>query len=366
MNEHRSAKTTVGLCMIVKNEKDVIARCLSKVAPIIDTWTIVDTGSTDGTQDIVQETTKQLGIAGRLFERPWRNFGHNRTEAIQLARDHSDYLFFIDADEILELPADFKLPHLNKDAYAVTMANGDLRYSRTCLASTKLPLKYTGVMHEYLDPGKPIEPELLPGVLVWFTSEGARSKNPRKYHDDARVLEEGLKDEPDNLRYWYYLAQCWREAGEIDRAIHTYQHRAALRGWAEEDWHAMYQVAKLMERAAYPEGSVVNAYLKAFDYRPSRAEPLVWLARYFRIKKMWSAAKMVLVEAAKIPTSNDRLFVEMDCYGWRRTDEFALVLYHLGDKDNAKKLWESLLAPNKLPSDQLPRIRENLKYCTAT
>lgn len=363
MSNQNTAKPTVGLCMIVKNEKDVIARCMTKVAPIIDTWTIVDTGSSDGTQQIVQATANTLGIEGRLYERPWVNFGHNRTEAIQLARDHSDYLFFIDADEILELPPNFQLPYLDKDAYAVTMANSELRYSRTCLASTKLPLKYTGVMHEYLDPGKPVDAELLPGVLVWFTSEGARSKNPRKYHDDARVLEEGLKLEPDNLRYWYYLAQCWREAGETDRAIQTYQHRASLRGWAEEDWHAMYQVARLMDRAGYPEGSVINAYLKAFDYRPSRAEPLVWLACYLRHKNRWSSAKAILSEAIKIPISKDRLFVEIDCYGWRRTDELALTLYHLGDKASAKKLWESLLKPGNLPTSQTDRIVKNLAYC---
>ncbi|MES3009800.1 MAG: glycosyltransferase [Pseudomonadota bacterium] len=360
---HSTSKPTVGLCMIVKNERDVIERCMTKVAPIIDTWTIVDTGSSDETQEIIRSTAKSLGIEGRLHQRPWVNFGHNRTEAIQLAREHSDYLFFIDADEILELPDGYKLPHLDKDAYAVTMASGDLRYSRTCLASTKLPLKYTGVMHEYLDPGKPIDPELLNGVFVWFTSEGARSKNPRKYHDDARVLEEGLKQEPDNLRYWYYLAQCWREAGEIDKAIQTYQHRAALRGWAEEDWHAMYQVARLMDRAGYPDGSVINAYLKAFDYRPSRAEPLVWLACYLRHKNRWPSAKAILLEAVKIPVSKDRLFVEIDCYGWRRSDEFALALYHLGDKTNAQKLWESLLKPGQLPSDQTDRIKKNLGFC---
>jgi len=51
---------TLGLMMIVKNEKDVILRCLKSVLPIIDYWTIVDTGSTDGTQDIIKSFLQKI------------------------------------------------------------------------------------------------------------------------------------------------------------------------------------------------------------------------------------------------------------------------------------------------------------------
>ena len=77
----------------------VIRRCLASVRPWIDAWAIVDTGSTDGTQDLVREAL--AGIPGELFERPWVDFGHNRSEAIALAERRSDYLLFLDADEEL-------------------------------------------------------------------------------------------------------------------------------------------------------------------------------------------------------------------------------------------------------------------------
>jgi len=69
--------------MIVRNEAHVIRRCLDSVMPLIDTWVIVDTGSTDGTQKIVREHL--AAIPGELLERPWVNFAHNRTEAVVLA-----------------------------------------------------------------------------------------------------------------------------------------------------------------------------------------------------------------------------------------------------------------------------------------
>ena len=76
---------TICLNMIVRNEAHIVHEVLDCVAPYISTWCIVDTGSEDGTQDIIRAHMAQLGIPGDLFERPWKNFGHNRSEALELA-----------------------------------------------------------------------------------------------------------------------------------------------------------------------------------------------------------------------------------------------------------------------------------------
>src|SRR5580692_7710276 len=108
-----SKRPTVCLNMIVKNESKVICRCLESVKPLIDYWVIVDTGSKDGTQEIIKKFMKD--IPGELHECPWVNFAHNRNEALSLAKKKADYLLFIDADDKLEIASDFKRPKLDKD-----------------------------------------------------------------------------------------------------------------------------------------------------------------------------------------------------------------------------------------------------------
>lgn len=78
--------------MIVKDEKNVIKRCLASVRDLIDYWVIVDTGSMDGTQEIIRDFLRE--IPGELHERPWVNFEHNRNGALELARHRADYLFY--------------------------------------------------------------------------------------------------------------------------------------------------------------------------------------------------------------------------------------------------------------------------------
>ena len=89
-------KKTVCLNMIVKNEARVIEKCLASVKPLIDSWVIVDTGSSDDTQSIIRKYMADL--PGELHEKPWVNFAHNRNEALQLAKEKADYVLLIDAD----------------------------------------------------------------------------------------------------------------------------------------------------------------------------------------------------------------------------------------------------------------------------
>ena len=152
----RNDKKTICWNAIVKNESAIIERCMSSMVDQIDYWVVVDTGSTDGTQQIIKDFMAKHKIPGELFERPWVNFSHNRSEALELAENKADYIFLCDADMTLEvIDPEWKSQLQGAPAYSVIQKNTAIRYSNIRLVNGRLTgrqrYRYWGATHEYCD-----------------------------------------------------------------------------------------------------------------------------------------------------------------------------------------------------------------------
>lgn len=352
--------TTVCLCMIVKDEAPVIERCLTSVKPFVDAWLVVDTGSTDGTQDLVRKV--MAGLPGELVERPWRDFAANRTEALALARPRGDYAFVIDADDVLEGPPREKRPALTADGYLLEVVFQKLRYSRVHLLKSSAPWRYEGVVHEAALCEREPTVEILPGYLYRCVGGGARAKDADRYRKDAEALERALVSDPKNARNVFYLAQSHRDAGDHAKALEIYQRRAAMGGWDEEVYVSLLHVGRMREKLGQDKGAVWEAYLRAYQHRPSRAEALHDLARYCRLKEDYALAHAFATMALAIPMPADRLFVEEPIYKWRALDEFAVSAYYVGKDDEALEANDRLLREGHPPEKDRARIQENRAY----
>ncbi|WP_063534604.1 glycosyltransferase [Burkholderia sp. MSMB1589WGS] len=347
------------LNMIVKNEAAVMSRCLESVRPWIDHWVIVDTGSTDGTQKLVRELMHD--VPGSLHERPWHDFAHNRNEALMLARDHGDYLLFIDADETLDMPDGFGWPDLNDEAYQFLCELNGWRYLRNALVSTRRAWRWEGVLHEYLTCDQPHKWQKLPGPTIVVAHDGARGRNPDTYLHDVEVLEEALRREPGNSRYRFYLAQSYRDAGKPEAALYQYRARLSMGGWDEECWFCLFQIAVLSERLAMPPREVCASYLAAYQARPRRAEPLCELARYHRLRGEYALAHVYAQQAAAIAMPADSLFVDGAVYAWRARDELAISAFYVGAFAQGKEVLLRMLHDQEFPDDQRVRLEQNLQ-----
>lgn len=353
-------RASVCLNMIVKNESKVIARCLKAARPLIDHWVIVDTGSTDGTQALIREC--MTGVPGELHERPWRNFGANRSEALELARGKADFTLIVDADEVLDVAPDFAAPVLTHDAYQLKTELRELAYYRTELVRSSLPWRWEGVLHEYLECAAPFTQAKLEGIVNRPHTDGARSADPQKYDKDAALLEEALRAEPNNQRYRFYLAQSYRDAGRLDKALEHYMRRVEGGGWPEEVWYSLFEVARLHERLERPEPFVVAAYLAAHEFRPTRAESLCSLARYERLRKHYARAYLFAKHAATVPFPQDVLFVDASVYAWRARDEWSIAAYYVGRHDEVLDVTAALLAEPRLPASERARVTANREF----
>lgn len=323
--------------MIVKNESAIISRALASARPWIDYWVICDTGSTDGTQDEITRTLE--GIDGELHQCEWINFGHNRTEAVQLAAGKSDYILVMDADMTLTVSREFR-HRLWADYYEIRYT-GPLDYSQAMLFANRFSWHYVGVTHEYLHAEGTTQWDFLPEVSLSHFGDGGNRSD--KYERDVRLLLEALQQEPDNTRNKFYLAQSYKDLGKWTEALEWYEQRiAATDGWAEETWYAMYQRAEMKRLLQHPWPEVLSAYQLAIDERPQRLEPLYAIVRHYRAAGAYQQGyyySSFAIQGITYP-EKEQLFVEKPVY------DYLLLLEHIACALACGRVSETIRAVN--------------------
>jgi len=346
--------------MIVKNEKAVICRCLASLKPYITYWVIVDTGSSDGTQEIIRNFMKE--IPGELHERPWVDFAHNRNEALALAKNKADYIFFMDADDVLEVHPNFQWTNFDKDFYYVNIKYAGMEYSRVNFIKSSLNWKWTGVLHEVIEStqARIFIPDPVADMAIVVNTDGARSKDPQKYLKDAKVLEKALEKEPNSTRNQFYLAQSYKDAELYKEAIEAYQKRVDMGGWDQEVYISLLKIAGLRELLKEPDAVVHESYKKAYEFRPSRLETLYYLTRFERKRKRFAAGYEAALKGLFHPHSKDLLFVESSIYDYGLLLEFSVCAYWCEKYLEAKLASKLLLANEKLPQDIRELVQRNL------
>jgi glycosyltransferase involved in cell wall biosynthesis len=355
---------TICLAMIVRNEAPVIRRCLASVLPVLDHWVVVDTGSTDGTQDVVRECLRT--VPGELIERPWVDFGHNRTEAFGYASEHAGYVLVIDADEVLEIQPGFTSSVLAADAYRLESRYGSQLYARTQLLRSRLPWRYVGVVHEYAYCEQAGPAPVLSGLSISVFHDGARARDPLTYRRDALLLEAALLEDPDDPRTVFYLAQSYRDAGDSELAVRHYRARSMLGGWPDEVWYSLYQIARLREAMGYPWGEVLESYLASYEYQPGRAEPLYRLGLHYAHEGADVPALLFLARALAIPRpSSEHLFVEADVYDYQLPFEYAAACGRSGQHSEAIACCNRLLRDRRLPAERIEEVLACRRYILA-
>lgn len=365
-------RRTLGLCMIVKNEAEVIERCLDSVKPLVDYVLIADTGSSDGTQEVIRAYLARNGIAGEVIEEPWRNFAHNRTSALRALRGRrvTDYALVMDADETLAYEAGFDVASfkagLDKDFYHVEIRRHAIRYWRPQILSNGCDFIYKGVLHEYIETPPGSVSGDVAGFHVFSGEEGgARKRNPRTYVEDARILEDALRDEQDPFlrsRYTFYLAQSYRDCGEKEQALAAYLARGELGYWAEEVFVSLLWAGRLMLELGRPAESVLETYEQASATCPWRAEALHDASKLCFQAGRNEAGYAFAKRGAGLALPASGLFVERWVYEYGMLDQLAINAYWAGHYVESLDACLKLLGEGKLPAGDRGRVVANARF----
>jgi glycosyltransferase involved in cell wall biosynthesis len=348
--------SSICLCMIVRDEAAVIQRCLDSVHGLIDTWVICDTGSTDNTRQLIQAALHDL--PGELHERPWVDFGHNRSELMALAAGKADYLLLVDADMTVSFERS-RLGSLGADSYMLRH-QGDPEYRVKRLVRGDRRWWFVGPTHEFITTEGDDEEHDLDAIVIHHHGDGGTQSE--KFERDLRLLSAEHERNPKDPRTAFYLAQTLRDVGRIEEAIDVYRRRANMDGWDEETFYAMYQVGVLSARAGLHD-QAVTALLGAWNHRPHRIEPLYELAWMFRERAVHHAAYLVAKRGVDAPIPSDRLFVHRWMYEWGMLFEYSIAAYWAGHPRAALEACDRLLKVPELSDAHRDQVIANRRYC---
>lgn len=354
------------LNMIVRNESARILRALDSVKDHISCFVILDTGSTDGTVEIIQAWSSDNGIPGVVAHGTFVNFSQARNQALDAARSYQmhpgapwfDYILLMDADMELVSTVDFDpFADLKAEAYGMIQKAGSTSYTNTRLLSFHSNAKYVGVTHEYL--AAPICGSV---GLAHFIDHADGSNRVNKFDRDIQLLEADLKTDPNNARSWYYLGCSYRDKDNQDEAERCFRKCLEHTTWDEERWSAQVNLANTFDARGLEDAYLKEA-IKAYQTRPQRAEPLHALAKHYRLKGENLSAMLFVEKGITIPRPKDLLFIEDWVYDWGLREEYSIAgWYDERTRDKAFKITNGLTTDSSVPSFVRAEARTNMVH----
>ncbi len=228
---------TLSLCMIVRDEEDMLGRCLAAVAPAVDEIVIVDTGSRDATIEIARS------FGARVIAYEWADsFCEPRNISFDAAT--GDWLICLDADQVLvsedaamlrELTGHVwreafylvETSHVGEadDGYAVV--NNRLRMFRN-----RPEYRFTGRVHEQISHTLPL---YAPGRVVQtsvrlehygYLKSVLDSK--AKVQRNIRLLRVEVDENPTDASLRFTLGSEYAAAGDDEAALPEFERAWAL------------------------------------------------------------------------------------------------------------------------------------------
>jgi glycosyltransferase involved in cell wall biosynthesis len=353
----------ISLVMIVKDEEEILEKCLEYVKDIVDEFIVVDTGSTDGTRNIIKKY-------GTLYEIPFEDFVTTKNKALKLAT--GDYILWMDADEILYEGAEILRIHAeegNYDAITTRITEGSTDYSVVAMQYNRNRLWRRGIftfvgpgVHEVaVGNGKIINDAR---VLVRHehlkTNKGSTGRE--RFEKYVGLLKDSISRGNEIYRAWFYLGRTYKDLGESLNAIDAYIQYLSLPAlsFMDEIWQAHYDIAQCYKSNG-EYNKAIQWLQKAINVDESRSEAYCLLGDlYFQRQEYSEAIKHYQKAIHDIPL-HVGLFLSPTYYSSYPNDQLILCYYFTGEFDQASNICKELI---RQVNGRDNRILNNLWWIT--
>ncbi|NGP43865.1 glycosyltransferase family 2 protein [Bacillaceae bacterium SIJ1] len=329
----------ISLCMIVKNEEEVLGDCLESVKGIADEINILDTGSTDRTKEVAARFTD------RIYDFEWvDHFAKARNAAF--AKATKPYILWLDADDLLLEKDRVKLLALKKqlapEVDAVSMfyhtmfdenGNVSFEYRRNRLVKRENGFRWHGAVHEYLAVGGHIVES-----DIAITHQKNKKTNQLPKDRNLKIYERMLeKNEEMTPRDLYYFANELKDHQQAERSNQFYEKFLQTKnGWVEDKIRACLCMSDNYKQQGDKEAAL-HAVLRSFSYEIPRPQHSCEVGDYFIEREQFDIAAFwyrhaLSYEGKELPGFNMLAFSS-----WYPALQLVVCYWRLNDLKMAKK-----------------------------
>lgn len=386
----------LALNFICKDESHVIGKMLESCKTITDLIVVNDTGSTDGTQDIIRKFGEENNIPTYVFERPFDDFEKSRNHAIQKLKDvvaelgwdaNKVHGYWFDCDETLIIDPKFNKDQFVNDLYMINTFIGQMKYTRNTFFKVSKPFRWYGPIHEFIVcDDQNITSGLAENIHVDVKMTGASWQGdiPTKYKNHAFVLEKYIDVNRQDPRWIFYTAQSYHDSASIPdnkeeneerlrRSMKYYKERVnRTDGYAEEIYYSQFRIGTIMRSLEEPWNLTHQELLKAYNMDPMRGESIKIIIDYYLQMNEWNMAYLYSKFAklnfhGKNPYPNRLLFVDEALYIWKFAEAHAATCYYTGRMDEAKVTYQEIVSiskshPQYFTPDDFAKLQQNAQF----
>lgn len=325
---------TISLCMIVKNEEDVLERCLNSCKSIANEIIIVDTGSTDKTKEIAFRYTD------KVYDFKWvHDFSKARNFAFSKAT--KDYQMWLDADDIItkeDLDKILKLKkELNPSIDIVTfkyhthfdeLGNPILTSTRGRLFKREKGYLWNDPVHEYIS----LSGNIFHAEDIYISHKKEHSYTDRNLKIYQKQLKEGKQLSP---RSTYYYARELMDNKRFEEAIYYFENfLSSGKGWIEDNICSCFNLY-ICYTNLKNTNKAFNSLIRSFKYAPPRAEICCSIGYYYKEKKEYNNAIEWFMIASNLEKPNSIGFILNDYWDFIPNIELSVCYYNLGNIQKA-------------------------------
>jgi glycosyltransferase involved in cell wall biosynthesis len=322
--------------MIVKNEEDVLARCLNSIKDIVDEIIIVDTGSTDQTKEIAKEFT------GNIYDFKWiQDFSAARNFAFSKASQ--DFILWLDADDVLleenhesflrlkeELNPEIDTVMLKYNVGFDEEGNVTFSFYRERLVRRADNFKWVEPVHEYIQTsGNTILRDI---PITHKKIHASTDRNLAIYESMQK------KRKHFSTRGLYYYAKELLDHQKYVEAIQKYQKFLDRSdGWVEDKINACFSLS-ICYQFTNQNNKILQILYQSFEFDTPRAEICCRIANHFQELQQYKQAIFWYETATKLEQPKDnRGFILHDYWGFIPNIQLCVCYDKLGKLEEAMK-----------------------------